>query len=99
MAKVTITGMKASKGVLENGTSYDSTKVYVQTRLDESKGNAKGFATAEYNFGDAATYDKYRHLSFPLIAEVEYDTVTSGRMAKTIIVSCQPIKLDTPKAA
>lgn len=96
--KVTVTGMKASKGVLENGQTYDSTKVFVQTRLDDSKGTAKGFATAEYNFGDSTTYDKFKHLPFPFLAEMETEAVTSGRVMKTIIVSINLIKPE-PKAA
>jgi len=98
MAKVTVTGMKASKGTLENGQAYDSTKVFVQTRLDDSKGNAKGFAIAEYNFGDAATFDKYKHLPFPFLAEMETEAITSGRVMKTIVVALNPIKPE-PKAA
>ncbi|CAN5674543.1 hypothetical protein BH11PSE12_BH11PSE12_27220 [soil metagenome] len=87
--------MKASKGTLESGQAYDSTKVYVQTRLDDSKGNAKGFATVEYNFGDSTTYDKYKHLPFPFNAEIELEQITSGRLLKTIIVSIAPL---TPAA-
>lgn len=89
--KVTVTGMKASKGQLESGQTYDSTKVYVQTRLDDSKGTAKGFATVEYNFGDSTTYDKYKHLPFPFLAEMETEAITSGRVMKTIIISISPI--------
>lgn len=96
--KVTVTGMKASKGALENGQTYDSTKVFVQTRLDDSKGTAKGFATAEYNFGDSTIYDKFKHLPFPFLAEIETEAITSGRVMKTIIVSINPLKTE-PKVA
>ncbi|MFZ6776228.1 hypothetical protein ACO0LD_05295 [Undibacterium sp. Ji83W] len=94
MTKVTVTGMKASKGTLESGQAYDSTKVYVQTRLDDSKGNAKGFATVEYNFGEASEYDKFKHLTFPFIAEMETEMITSGRAMKTIVTGLTPISID-----
>ncbi len=94
--KVIVTGMKGSKGMMENGSTYDSTKVFVQTRLDDSKGNAKGFATVEYNFGAAAEYDKFKHLPFPFNAEIETETITSGRAMKTIIVSMQPLEIAKP---
>ena len=96
--KATVTGMKASKGQLENGQGYDSTKVYVQTRLDDSKGTAKGFATVEYNFGDSTTYDKFKHLPFPFQAEIETEAVTSGRVMKTIVVSIVPLKVEQKAA-
>ena len=100
MSKVNVMGMKSSKGTLENGQGYDSTKVYVQTRLDDSKGTAKGFAIAEYNFGDSTTFDKYKHLPFPFLAEMETEVITSGRAMKTIVQSLQPLKMaDAPKAA
>ncbi|WP_428717289.1 hypothetical protein [Undibacterium curvum] len=88
-----ITGMKGSKGNLENGQAYDSTKVYVQTRLDDTKGNAKGFAIAEYNFGDSSNFDKFKHLSFPLHAEIEVETITSGRAMKHVITAVKPLQI------
>jgi len=94
-----ITGMKSSKGTLENGQGYDSTKVYVQTRLDDTKGNAKGYAIVEYNFGDSTNFDKFKHLTMPFKAEIELETVTSGRAMKTIITAVAPLKIanETPK--
>lgn len=88
--KVEILGMKSGKGNYE-GTAYDSTKVYVKTRLDESKGTQKGFAGAEYVIGLSDEYNKYKHLPFPLLAEVEFEQITNGKDVKTIITSFQPI--------
>ena len=98
MAKVTITGMKSSKGTLENGQAYDSTKVFVQTRLDDSKGNAKGYAIAEYNFGDSTTFEKFKHLPFPFLAEMETEAITSGRVMKTIVTALVPLKPEVKAA-
>lgn len=99
--KAIVTGMKGSKGRLENGQEYDSTKVFLQTRLDDSKGTAKGYASVEYAFGTAAEYEKYKHLTFPFNADVETETVTSGRAMKTIIVSLVPLSIakETPAPA
>jgi hypothetical protein len=91
--KAKVLGMKSSKGTMENGQSYDSTKVYIETRLDESKGNMKGFGVAEYGLGNAAEFDKYKHLPFPFMAEVEYDQVTNGKAQKTIVVALTPIEV------
>jgi len=89
VSQVKVTGMKPSKGVMENGTSYDSTKVYVETALDDTKG--KGFASAEYSFGVAAEFDKYRHLTFPFIADVEMEIVSSGKAQKTVVRGVKPV--------
>jgi hypothetical protein len=90
VAQMKVTGMKASKGDME-GVAYDSTKVYVETGFDESKGTARGFATAEYSFGKSDEYEKYKHLPFPFMAECEIEFVTSGRVQKTIMKSIKPL--------
>ena len=55
--KVMITGAKSSKGEME-GRPYDSTKIYVQVRMDPSKGNMVGSATEEYSWGLSDNFDK-----------------------------------------
>jgi len=95
-AEVVVTGMKASKGTLENGNPYDSTKVYVETAMDESKGSQKGFATTEYTLGLAAEFDKYKHNTFPLKARVDFEQVTNGKTTKTVMLSMQPLELQKP---
>lgn len=98
-SRVTVQGIKGSKGSLENGQPYDSTKVYVQTALDDSKGLGKGFATAEYNFGTSDEYHKYKHLPFPIDCDAEMEIVTNGKTQKTQIVSLKPLEITKSKAA
>lgn len=90
---VKVTGMKFSKGKMDNGTEFDSTKVYVETELDASKDTAMGTACAEYGLGKAEEYQKYKHLvgSFPFMASAEMEIVTNGKTQKTIIHSLKPI--------
>jgi hypothetical protein len=78
-----VMGIKRSKGEFE-GNSYDSTKFYIQTSLDESKGNGKGVATAEYSFGKSDEYEKYVHLPFPFKAICDYEIVTNGKGTVTM---------------
>ncbi|MGO4378017.1 hypothetical protein [Pseudoduganella sp. RAF53_2] len=91
---VKVTGMKFSKGQMDNGTTFDSTKVYVETDLDSSKGTAMGTATAEYNLGKAEEYKKFEHLAgaFPFMAEVDMEIVTNGNTQKTIISALRPLE-------
>lgn len=86
---MTICGMKAFKGDVE-GTHYDNTKVYAMTDMDESKGNAKGFATVEYAFGTSAEFEKYKAVPFPFKADVEMEFVTNGKAQKMIIHTIKP---------
>lgn len=97
--RITIAGVKGSKGKRESGQEYDSTKIYVQTDLDDSKGMGKGFATVEYNYGTSEEFHKLKHLPFPLVAEAELEIVTNGKTQKTVITSLQPIELAKPTKA
>jgi hypothetical protein len=91
---IKVTGMKFSKGKMDNGTEFDSTKVYVETVLDSSKESAMGTACAEYGLGKAEEYQKYRHLadSFPFMAVAEMEIVTNGKTQKTVIHSLKPVE-------
>lgn len=89
-SKVTVLGMKASKGDFE-GTAFDSTKAYVLTALDESKGSAKGAASAEYTYGDSSTFERFKGQAFPFEAEATFELVTTGKVQKTVLLDLKPI--------
>jgi hypothetical protein len=91
--QIEVVGMKSSKGTLENGQSYDSTKVYALIELDEAKGNAKGRAATEYTFGTSEEFSKFKHLPFPLICDAVVEIVSSGRTQKTQIVELKPLSM------
>ena len=93
---IQVVGMKASKGTLENGTAYDSTKVYALIDLDASKGNAKGMSTSEFNLGTAAEFDGFKHLPFPFTAEVEMEMVSNGKTMKTVMHKLTPKGIKPP---
>src|SRR6185369_7577483 len=91
--KILVTGMKRSKGTLENGNAYDSTKLYAMTDLDDRKGNGMGQATVEYGFGTSDEYEKFKHLahSFPIECEAELEIITNGRTQSTVITAIKPV--------
>lgn len=89
--RMQVLGMKRSKGSLENGTPYDSTKVYILTKMDDRKGDAKGNTGAEFNLGTSAEYEKYAHLSFPFLADVEIEIVTTGTTIRQAVTSLVPV--------
>ena len=88
-SEVTVLGMKASKGSFE-GTDYDSTKVYVLTELDASKGTAFGSAAAEYVLGKSEEFDKYKHLPCPFKGVADLEIVTNGKTQKTVMHALKP---------
>lgn len=90
-SQVKVLGMKSNKGSMDNGSSYDSTKVYVETPLDESRGNAKGFAVAEYTFGLSTEFDRFKNQTYPFMATAHFEFVTTGKMQKTQLVDLQPL--------
>jgi hypothetical protein len=88
--------MKASKGTMDNGQTFDSTKVYTETPLDESKGTAKGFAVGEFTLGLAEEFQKYKHLPFPFDGVAEFEIVTNGKTQKTVMNSLKPVAMSRP---
>jgi hypothetical protein len=99
-SEVKVLGMKSSKGAMDNGMTFDSTKVYTETPLDESKGNAKGYAVGEFTLGTSTEFDKYKHLSFPFDATADLEIVTNGKTQKTVMHSLTPVaRQATGKAA
>lgn len=92
--RVTVSGMKASKGQMENGQAYDSTKIYVITELDASKDQGAGSATAEYNFKLSDEFQKYKHLFVDgraIVADVDFEQVTNGKSTKMIVHGLRPV--------
>ncbi len=89
--KVQVLGMKSSKGAMDNGQTYDSTKAYIVTPLDTSKGTAKGMAAGEYNIGTSEEFAKYDQLPFPFTADAEMEIVSNGKTSKTIVHKLVPV--------
>lgn len=90
LQEMIITGAKSSSGEYE-GRSYDSTKIYVQTKMNDQSGEMVGFATSEYNWGDSSNFSKLKDLDFPLKAKVHMDLLTSGKNPKLVVIDVQPI--------
>ncbi|ABM40967.1 conserved hypothetical protein, putative phage associated protein [Acidovorax sp. JS42] len=96
---IQVVGMKSSKGQLESGMAYDSTKVYALMPLDDSKGTAKGSAVSEFILGTSEEFQKYKHLPFPFTAEAEMEMVTNGKTMKTVMHVLTPKAVAGAKGA
>ena len=91
-----VTGMKKFKGEIE-GKSFDSTTVYVETRMDDRSGNRRGHCTMDFNAGTSEVYDRLQAIALPAQFEVEWDTVTNGNAVQQIIVDIRPPKVEMKK--
>lgn len=90
-SEIVVVGIKSSKGQLENGTAYDSTKVYALVDMDTSKGNALGQSASEFTLGTSEEYNKYKHLPFPFKAVADMEIVTNGKTSKTVMHGMRPL--------
>lgn len=96
---IQVVGMKSSKGQLENGTAYDSTKVYALVDLDASKGTAKGMASSEFTLGTSEEFAAFKHLPFPFQADADMEIVTNGKTQKTVMHALRPVARMAPAKA
>lgn len=98
--KVMVTGVKGWKGELE-GEQIDSGKVFVEERFDD-RGNTEdqfgqGTSSVSYGVGSAAKARELLGLKFPLVVELHFDRVATGRGGSKTIVT--DFRLPQAKAA
>lgn len=98
MVRMTILGAKRSKGVLDDGTAYDTTKLYIQTAMKKSEDQV-GYASAEYNWGTSDNFKQLENLTFPCKADVVFEVVTNGKSSQVIVDGVEFVKQapQTPK--
>ena len=88
-----VTGMKKFKGDIE-GKAFDSTTVFVETRMDDRNGNRRGHCTMDFNAGVSDVFDRLKDAALPAEFEIEWDTVTNGNNVQQIIVDIRPRKTE-----
>lgn len=89
--QVEVTGLKRSKGNLENGTAYDSTKAFVIIDMDGSKGDAVGRSAEAFNIGLSDEFEFWKGQQFPCMATADFELVTNGSQTKTLIRRLVPL--------
>lgn len=90
-----VTGMKKFKGDID-GRAFDSTTVYIETKMDDSNGNRRGMCTTDFNAGKSDVYDRLGGITLPAQFEVEWATVSNGSRTKQVVVDIQPHKAAAP---
>jgi hypothetical protein len=96
--KAKVLGAKCFKDTID-GQAFDSTTVFVEMQLDESKGTAKGYASQAMGWGTSEEFSKIKHLPFPFDAELTVELVTSGKTQKQRIVGMKPVAVSKPAGA
>lgn len=89
--KSILLGAKRSQGKLDNGTAYDSTKLYIQTPMKVTP-DSVGFATNEYNWGDSTNFSKIKHLKFPAEVELTMEIQTNGKSTSFVVLDVLPLQ-------
>ena len=89
-----VKAMKPSKGEMENGRKYDSTKVYIETEFNS---DAEGFGkpSIEYNWGLSDNYYEFVQntgIREPFDAEITWENQTTGKNARLVVIDVKPIK-------
>jgi hypothetical protein len=90
-----IFGVSKSKGVMDNGTSFDKAVVFSIVRLKSSPNNA-GFAGVQFD-GVPAIYEKYLMANWPesgVLMDVEFE-MQAGRKGEftNVVVAMSPVKV------
>lgn len=86
-----VTGMKKFKGDID-GRPFDSTTVFIETKLDDRNGFRRGACTNDFNAGKSEVFDRLSSIALPAEFEVVWDSVSNGKRTQQIIVDIRPHK-------
>ena len=90
--RVRISGAIRKDWTNEQGVRYQSTRIYISTPLDTSKGDQFAQAAAEYVWGDAANFEKLPKSKEGFDADVTFENVFNGKTQKMMIVDVKPVQ-------
>lgn len=93
-----VTGIKRSKGVMENGKLYDSTTLYIEFPFGQSD-DAKGSCTQPMKYGTSENYDKFKHVQMPFEAELEIEVETTGSRVQNVVTAVKVLNQEQKKPA
>lgn len=90
LEKVKVTGVKFFNDEV-NGKHIDSGKIFIEEILDFTKGTAKGSATQVYTLKSSKEVIDLMKYDYPLLCEVEFVRVTTGKDSKIMINRITPV--------
>lgn len=89
--KCTIRGARPSKGEYES-IPYDYLDIFIDESLDPE--TCAGTATQPYRYGKSSNFAQFRANPLPVVCEVDFLTVTSGKgVSKQVVTAVRfPVK-------
>ena len=97
MEKVKVVGAKWFKGNIE-GKDLDSGTVFIEERLDDRRGTAKGYSATPYKLSSSARAQELAKNEFPLVCEVEFERMSNGKGdSENVIVQIAPFRPAMPQ--
>ena len=88
-----VLGCKGFKGTVE-GTSYDSTTLYVVMDVSEKNGTEAGFNVSNMKFGKESEFQKLKGLPFTIMAQLDIELTAQGKDC----LGCKALSEAAPKA-
>lgn len=98
-AKAILTKVKWNKGTLDNGQTYDYTRVTLQQPIYDQSANEFGVDSMECEYGLSSEHVDLLHFRGKLPCEIECDMIQSMRRGKpvTIVKNIRPAGTPAPK--
>ena len=88
--KVKVTGVKWFVGEID-GKKLDSGTIFIEERLDDRRGTAKGYAATPYKSLSKTAIELSRN-EMPVICEVEFERMTTGKGdSENVIAQIAPV--------
>ena len=99
--KAKITKVRWNKGVMDNGTEYDYTRVTIELPVSETSANEFGVDYLECEYGNEAKHTELLHLRNKLPCEIECEMNQSIKRGKLVteISNIKPIAATTKATA
>lgn len=85
--KAKLTRIRWNKGVMDNGTEYDYTRLTIELPISETSANEFGVDYLECEYGDEAKHTELLHFKGKLPCEIEFDmrqTMKKGKLVNEI---------------
>jgi len=96
MDKVKVIGAKWFKGNID-GKELNSGTLFIEERLDDRRGTAKGYAATPYKLSSSERAEALAKHGFPLECEVEFERMSNGKGdSENVIVAISPLVRPSP---
>jgi hypothetical protein len=96
MERVKVVGVKWFKGNID-GKDFDNGTAYIEEKLDDRRGTAKGYASTAYKLGSSAVAQALAKRDFPLQCMAEFERLSDGKgSSEPVIVDIRPAQDEAP---